>query len=32
MYRFNPEESPKAVFERFFGTNNPYEALEGEQH
>nr|AAV87177.1 radial spoke protein 16 [Chlamydomonas reinhardtii] len=28
MYRFNPEESPKAVFERFFGTANPYEALE----
>lgn len=28
MYHFNPEEGPKAVFERFFGTNNPYEALE----
>jgi hypothetical protein len=31
MYHFNPEEGPKAVFERFFGTNNPYEALESEQ-
>ncbi len=29
MYRFSPEASPKAIFERFFGTNNPYEALEG---
>lgn len=30
MYNFNPEEGPKGVFERFFGTNNPYEALECE--
>lgn len=30
LYRFNPETTPKEVFERFFGTKNPYEALEGE--
>lgn len=30
QYRFNPETTPKEVFERFFGTRNPYEALEGE--
>lgn len=29
LYRFNPETTPKEVFERFFGTRNPYEALEG---
>ncbi|GIL70116.1 hypothetical protein Vretimale_3382 [Volvox reticuliferus] len=28
MYRFSPEDSPGAIFQRFFGTNNPYEALE----
>lgn len=26
---FNITEGPKAVFARFFGTSNPYEALEG---
>uniref|UniRef100_A0A7S0V4F8 J domain-containing protein n=1 Tax=Polytomella parva TaxID=51329 RepID=A0A7S0V4F8_9CHLO len=27
-YRFDPKTTPAQVFERFFGTNNPYEALE----
>ena len=30
-YSFDPEQGPKAVFSRFFGTANPYEALNGEQ-
>jgi DnaJ family protein B protein 13 len=30
MYKFNPDVTPKEVFERYFGTKNPYEALEGE--
>jgi hypothetical protein len=26
-YSFDVEQGPKAVFSRFFGTANPYEAL-----
>ena len=29
-YAFDTQAGPRAVFERFFGTHNPYEALEGE--
>jgi DnaJ-class molecular chaperone len=28
-YSFDAQEGPKAVFARFFGTANPYEALSG---
>jgi DnaJ family protein B protein 13 len=28
-YHFNPDMTPAVVFERFFGTANPYEALDG---
>jgi len=27
FYKFNEEEGPHEVFRKFFGTNNPYEAL-----
>lgn len=29
-YSFDAEQGPKAVFSRFFGTANPYEALNGK--
>lgn len=29
-YAFDAKAGPRAVFERFFGTANPYEALEGK--
>jgi hypothetical protein len=29
-YAFDAETGPRAVFARFFGTANPYEALSGE--
>ncbi len=29
IYHFDPSVTPAAVFARFFGTANPYEALEG---
>jgi hypothetical protein len=29
-YEFDPKVGPRAVFERFFGTGNPYEALQGK--
>ncbi|MEW5299466.1 MAG: hypothetical protein WDW36_002481 [Sanguina aurantia] len=29
FYQFNPEITPTQVFERFFGTSNVYQALEG---
>jgi hypothetical protein len=28
-YSFDAAQGPKAVFSRFFGTANPYEALNG---
>jgi hypothetical protein len=28
IYRFDPDTTPTQVFARFFGTANPYEALE----
>ncbi len=28
MYTFDPELTPHQVFSRFFGTENPYEALD----
>jgi len=30
IYQFDPELGPPQVFARFFGTANPYEALDGE--
>lgn len=30
IYIFDPEVTPQQVFSRFFGTANPYEALDGE--
>ena len=30
LYHFDPELTPQQVFSRFFGTANPYEALDGE--
>jgi hypothetical protein len=29
LYHFDPELTPEQVFSRFFGTANPYEALDG---
>eukprot|EP00798_Chlamydomonas_sp_ICE-L_P016770 gene16770-23045_t len=29
IYQFDPEVTPNQVFARFFGTANPYEALDG---
>ncbi len=31
FYHFDPDVTPTAVFARFFGTANPYEALDGER-
>ena len=29
FFKFDKENDPERVFSQFFGTNNPYEALEG---